>query len=147
MVEMLPMLVVFIILFGLLLGFWSAIHRGILQNIAARHYAFEVLNNRTYYIYHRDKIQPNKILEDKDYYKNPGFRYFAIVDIDPALSNNPPHKTPIKEINLFDLGSGSRFIPEGQTNSSPAGQRQSNPIRLKQGYGICIDHDCGGLPP
>ena len=54
MVEILPLLVMFITFFGLFLGLWGAVHSGTLQSVSARHYAFEVINNRTHPEYHRD---------------------------------------------------------------------------------------------
>ena len=54
LVEILPLLVLFVTFFSLLLGFWGAIHSSLLQSIAARHYALEVINNRSHVEYHRD---------------------------------------------------------------------------------------------
>ena len=52
--EMLFLLLVFVVLFGLTLGFWGGIHTATLQSISARHYSFEIINNRTHFEYHRD---------------------------------------------------------------------------------------------
>ena len=73
-VEMLPLLALFVILFGLTFGFWDSIHRGVLQSIAARHYAFEVINNRSHYIYHRDTQNPKG---EFGYYGKDGHRFFC----------------------------------------------------------------------
>ena len=74
MVEMLPLLSIFVILFGLTFGLWTGIHSGILQSIAARHYAFEVINNRTHFIYHRDTESP---AGNKSYYGKDGKTLFC----------------------------------------------------------------------
>lgn len=132
-VEMLPLLVVFVMLFGLAFGFWTTIHSGTLSSIGARHYAFEVINNRTHFVYHRsDGGSPR----DKDYFKKNGYRFFAVVKYQLGL--NPDLKLLKRSINLFDSNpqwSSSEFI--NQPN-------QANPIGIKAAYGICIDFDCGG---
>ena len=87
-VEMLFLLPLFVVLFGLTFGFWTAIHRGSLQSIAARHYAFEVLNYRSDINYHRDVclFGPNncdKLNVNEEYYGEGegkgGYRFFAVV--------------------------------------------------------------------
>ena len=134
-VEMLPLLAVFIILFGFTFAFWASIHRGILQSIAARYYAFRVINHRANLLYTRDtKRQRNNI----SYFKRNGFRWFSVVDYQEGESPDP--KPTKKRLNLFEGGVGSLSpLP------SNAGRRV-NPIRLKTGYGICIDFSCGGRP-
>ena len=133
MVEMLPLLFIFVILFGLTFGLWTSIHSGILQSIAARHYAFEVLNNRTHFIYHRDTSEP----EGKEhYYEKNGKRFFAIVERQAGA--NPQNIAEEKKLNLFDKGALSITV------DPRARFPQTNPISLKTGYGICIDFECGG---
>lgn len=129
-VEMLPLLSIFVILFGLTFGLWTGIHSGALQSIAARHYAFEVINNRTHFIYHRDTENP---AGDKSYYEKDGKRFFAIIED----TTNPRLIAEKKPLNLF--GQDSLQI----TGDSSASAQQSNPIKLKTGYGICIDFECG----
>ncbi len=133
-VEMLPLLFIFVMFFGITFGFWSAIHKATLHSIAARHYGFEVIHNRSDLYYHRDTDtgKPNK-----NYYGKPnkGLRYFAIVEhqtVDPEL------KPRINKLNLFDKG-------ELTINSIQDPTLEVNPIKLKIGYGICIDYECGGL--
>lgn len=128
-VEMLPLLAVFILLFGLTFGFWASIHSGTLSSIAARHYAFEVINNRANFLYHRDTVAPDG---DRSYYEKNGFRYFAVVEFQPGAEEvaQTPQK---KELSLFDK------IPKSD------GAGKANPIKIKTGYGICNSADCGGL--
>ena len=130
MVEMLPLLFIFVILFGLAFGLWASIHSGILQSTSARHYAFEALNNRTHFIYHRDTITPS---DHTDYYEKDGKRFFAIVERQASAS--PDIIAETKELNLFGKDSLRINAPQSST--------QRNPIKLKTGYGICIDFDCG----
>ncbi|MCZ0933061.1 MAG: hypothetical protein OXJ52_07915 [Oligoflexia bacterium] len=132
MVEMLPLLSIFVILFGLTFGLWISIHSGILQSISARHYAFEVINNRTHFIYHRDIIEPG---DKKSYYEKDGKRFFAIVELQASAS--PYIISEKKSLSLFDKDS-LRI-----TGDPGSGSPQRNPIWLKTGYGICIDFNCG----
>ena len=133
-VEMLPLLVLFVLLFGLSFGLWTSIHRATLQSIAARHYSFEVLNNRTHYIYHRDTVGASGI---QAYYGKNGMRFFANVENQPG--GNPDLKAEKRELSLFNQGVTKIYSPKpgNSTSFSPAFQR--NPIMIKAGYGICID--------
>ena len=137
-VEMLPLLVVFIILFGLTLGLWQTIHSGVLRSIATRHYAFEVINNRTHIVYHRDTKKPQ---DDKQYYRKNGYRFFGSIKRQPI--SNPQPLAREKEINRFNLG-GTQISSINVRNVADPDLGQVNPIKLKIGYGMCLDCQCGG---
>ena len=134
MVEMLPLLAIFILLFGLLFGFWSSIHSGTLNSISARRYAFEVLNNRTHFIYHRDTRAPEGAIS---YYEADGKRFFATVksQSDILLEANK------RSFNLFNEA-GLRIT--GEPPCRYKNEKGECIIKIKTGYGICIDVDCGG---
>ena len=137
-VEMLPLLVLFVLLFGLSFGLWASIHRATLKSIAARHYSFEVLNNRTHYIYHRDTESAN---DYKAYYGENGLRFFA--NVYKQSGRTPALKKETARLSLFDEGV-TKINPPSSKNSTriPVGE-QKNPIEIKTGYGICIDTpDC-----
>ena len=138
-VEMLPLLVLFVMLFGLSFGLWTSIHRATLKSIAARYYSFEVLNNRSHYIYHRDTEEPSSY---KQYYLKNGMRFFANVDY--QSSDSPELKKEKKSLSLFDQGV-TQINPPSPANSSIT--EQTNPIEIKTGYGICIDTEPCSLPP
>ena len=138
-VEMLPLLMVFIMFFGLTFGFWQAIHSGTLQSIAARHYAFEVINNRTNLFYGRDEApDPDNppTLSDKNYYKKNGYRYFSVVKYQPGIPSPNPDPAK-KKLNLF--GGSPLNIDD------VSGGEKASPIHLKQAYGICLNLHCGGI--
>ena len=137
-VEMLPLLVLFVLLFGLSFGLWKSIHRATLKTIAARRYSFEVLNNRTHYIYHRDTLPAN----GPDQFYQKGRRFFANIDYDESGSGEDLKKEKV-ELSLFDQGVVKINTPSPKNSKF----EQTNPIEIKVGYGICIDHNCGGLPP
>ena len=136
-VEMLPILILFVTLFGLTFGLWTSIHRASLKSIAARHYSFEVLNNRTHYIYHRDIIEP---AGKKSYYEKNGMRFFANVE-HQANSANPKLIADKSILSLFDSGVSQIYPPDAK-NSLP----ETNPIKIKTGYGICIDNKNCNIP-
>ncbi|MBC6414914.1 MAG: hypothetical protein GDA46_00760 [Bdellovibrionales bacterium] len=131
-VEMLPLLVLFVILYGITLGLWSSIHQATLKSIATRHYSFEVLNNRTHYVYHRDNQAP---IGNVSYYGRAGRRFFA--NVEHQATSNPSLINSKAFLSLFDSG-----ITQIETTLSP---NQTNPIRIKTGYGICINYNCGGF--
>lgn len=128
-VEMLPLLVLFVVLFGLSFGLWTSIHRATLKSIAARHYSFEVLNNRTHYIYHRDT---QSAVDYKNYYEKNGKRFFANVDYQTA--DNPSLYYEEGELSLFNEG-----VTQINSAPDPGNSSFANPIKIKTGYGICID--------
>lgn len=54
-IEMIPMLIITTMFFSFVLGFFGAIHSGILGSMASRNYAFETFNNRVNLTYFREK--------------------------------------------------------------------------------------------
>ena len=141
--EMLPLLVVFVMLFGLTFGFWSTIHSGTLSSIGARHYAFEVLNNRTHFIYHRDEgaYAGPRGNGEKSYYKDHNFRFFAVV----KKQGYPlKQKALERKLSLFTKPDSSGGSNKMWINAvSRPNQYKANPIWIKAGYGICINFECG----
>ena len=139
-VEMLPLLVLFVMLFGLSFGLWTSIHRATLKSIAARHYSFEVLNNRSHYIYHRDTKAPDG---DTGYYLKNGMRFFANVKYQNT-GDDPDLKKETTSLSLFNQGVTKINSPSPDNSSIT---EQTNPIEIKIGYGICIDTETCRLPP
>ena len=132
MVELLPFLVLTLVLVSLTFGLWSSIHAGTLGSIAARHNAFAVINNRANFDCHRDTM---KCENSKVYYKPMGYRFFAIVNKAQPDPTKPEQIVRKRSINLF----------KGFDDTFKAKTRHPLPryIQLKQGYGICIDCNCG----
>ena len=140
--EMLPLLVVFVMLFGLTFGFWSTIHSGTLSSIGARHYAFEVLNNRTHFIYHRDEgayAGPGNGADS--YYEEHNFRFFAVVK--KQIGGSPKQKVLERKLSLFTKPDSSGGSNKMWINAVSRNQNTANPIWIKAGYGICINAECG----
>ena len=171
-IEMLPLLVVFVSLIGITTGLWGAIHSGTLQSIAARHYAFEVINNRTHIDYVRDiptssgghtKMLGNTRHEDQSHFYDSylGSRFFGIVSY--QTSTTPDPFVASRGISFFkdmtrkdgDIIQNGVFGPLRNTDKTPyhndlfdrevrnLPQKGVNPIWLMQGYGICLNASCG----
>ena len=132
-VEMLPLIILFVMLFGLTFGLWTSIHNGTLRSIAARHYAFEVLNNRTHFVYHRDTSEGSS----QQYYKKNAYRVF--LNVKHQTASNPENIPESNPLSLFDQG----ILKTKPSDTANSKFPQSNPIYLKMGYGICIDSKCG----
>ena len=138
--EMLFLLLFFVTLFSFTLGFWGAAHTATLQSTAARHLAFEVLNNRTHYEYHRDwllngrggdgKMVGGSTMDSQDLYlRDLDARFFFISgELDPPQTDATIQTK--RGVNFFKaVGDGSR---EGQSQEAPG----SKVIKIKTGYGI-----------
>ena len=169
LVEMLPLLVVFVAFVSLTIGMWGSVYSAVVQSVSARHYAFEVLNNRAHFEYHRDyTLQDSKgsglsygssqnpqTFDTQNFYGEIGSRLFLIVS--PG-ANNKPYATE-RYITLFANTSSSSkdFIDSSDTKKTAqwhnektwdqGGQSFSiekvNPVWLMTGYGICINANCG----
>lgn len=148
MVELLPFVVLILVLVSLTFGLWSSIHAGTLGSIAARHYAFEVMNNRSNFNCHRDTVE---CIGTSQYYKKMGYRFFAVVKEDQPPPPALELKLKRRPINLFE-GFNRSFINKTQfiNNNPPSGgplpPLYPKHIRLKQGYGICVNCNCGNRP-
>ena len=172
MVEILPLLVVFITFFGLFIGLWGGVHSGILQSIAARHYAFEVINNRTHSEHHRDwnpganagtgLMFSSSTPSEEKYHGLLGMRLFAVVTKQTIA--NPEELAENRGLNFFnDIDRNYDEHPGGILSSSQTDSANNynsragfledmelfietplvNPIWLINGYGICLNSCCG----
>ena len=137
-VEMIFLIPVLVMFFGLTIGLWSSIHSGTLRSIAARHYAFEVLNNRTEYVYHRDTLLNGKEL--KHYYQKEGYRVFANVKYQ---KDAPDYDLARNRLNLFQEEK-SPAIEESNNQKTNRGCTKIQPIEFRIAYGICLNYACGG---
>lgn len=148
MFEMLFLLLVFIVLFGLTLGFWGAIHTGTLQSISARHYSFEVINHRPHFEYHRDwplnavpsstpyMIGNSSYPGAKSYHGDLGMRFFFITGIYGQRDTS----VTTRGLNFFkeiDRHTATTIPSTGSIpGHDPGGGNKRNPLWIKIGYGI-----------
>lgn len=144
--EMIPILVVIILFINFSLGFFGAIHTGILNSIAARNYAFETFRNRSGLLYFR--------YDSEVHYEKLGMRVHGTLS---EKSANSSSDTPdwVASSRLIDFMSfekraadvvGNNKAQHGRVRGIPDGRNQSvgvNPIWIKTSYGICLSATCG----
>lgn len=149
MIEVIPVLAIFILLVNFALGFFGLIHSGILNSIAARNYAFETFRNRPNLRYLRDV--PGSATEFT--YTRSGIRFHVVRN---EVTNNEDKfvatRRPIRfsEIRGVDeeLGAGEHdtkvtTIAEGTRASDKGIEEGVNPAWVRTAYGICLNAGCG----
>lgn len=145
--EIIPILIVIILLVNFSLGFFGAIHTGILNSIAARNYAFETFRNRSNLTYFSSTSTAAETLSYT--YDKLGMRVHGTV------SEKADGKNWIASSRMIDFFSFQRRAADLQgnqgehekTRSLPGGrneQVQVNPIWIKTAYGICLNAQCVG---
>lgn len=146
-IEIIPILVMFILLVNFMLGFFGAIHTAILGSIAARNYAFDTFRNRPNLIYFRDNNdlgskdiafdkQQNRIHRTVSENTKGDERFIASARrIDFLGEAEDEGKSANNHNNLImTVTEGKRF----QTKAEGV-----NPIWIRPSYGICINSNCG----
>jgi hypothetical protein len=142
-VEVIPIILVIVLLINFSLGFFGAIHTGILNSMASRNYAFETFRNRSDLTYMRDDV--------KYHYEKLGIRVHGTTSNlkmesdDWHATSRPinftafPNQNPEIEGNNQSGHEKVRGIPEAARNATVG----VNPIWIKTLYGICLKSDCG----
>ena len=146
LVEAVPIIIVMASLFGFLLGAWGIAHKSILTSIAARTYAFETFNNRANLIYFND------IRSERASYEVTNLRYHAIGTQSPAEFSAPtvPIRYPSRaavntganEIHISTIWENPQYQPYQEIE--PNQLANLNSVWVTIGYGICVNHECGG---
>jgi hypothetical protein len=146
MIEIIPIITVFVLMLNFSLGFFGVIHSGILSSIAARNYAFETFQFRSNLSNFRD-TSPNNFT-----YYYYGYRYHATVSENNSSNIFLAAERPLKfsEIKGIDEPSGnveehSKTIKvvENKKASEVGVAEGVNPVWLKTIYGICLTATCG----
>lgn len=167
-IEIVPILLLFAMLFNFTLGFFGVIHTGILNGIAARNYAFETFRNRPNLIYLRDETGDNTQItqEIESRYSKVGYRFHGIISednkgrqdwiptqraikftevqngSDQPQGNKTDHTTLVR--NIQSVGKVSDIF----TGESPGdGKSGVNPVWLQTLYGICMNSRCAPMTP
>lgn len=147
-IEMIPVMVVIAILLNFSLGFFGVIQTGILNQIAARNYAFETFRHRTNLVYFRD------FGSSPENYSGLNTRVHAIAsDRRPASSSFSIATTrPIGfGMNPEVQGSSQDHNPLGATDNDgifSIRERVRNedisiaPVWIRPAYGICLNVQC-----
>lgn len=143
--EIIPILIIIVLLFNFSLGFFGAIHTGILNQMAARNYAFETFRHRSNLTYLRTGVAAADVVS----YAKTGLRIHASVsdnnkgDMDHFIATGRPidflaqqEATGSKDIHntqIYTVKDGKRF-----TDNSGV-----NPLWVRPQYGICLNAKCG----
>ncbi len=160
-IELVPVLLLFAMLFNFTLGFFGIIHSGILNSIASRNYAFETFRNRPNLTYLRD-IDSGRGLETelrarytKFYYRFHGIiseangglqnwiatkrpiRFTDINNNDNNISNQSEHETLVRNIQ-----SNSKTSDIFSGKQAEEGRSGVNPVWIQTLYGICLNAQC-----
>ncbi|WP_413289596.1 hypothetical protein [Bdellovibrio sp. HCB337] len=141
--ELIPIMIIIILLFNFSLGFFGAIHTGILNSMSARNYAFETFRHRSNLMYLRTSVDANS----KVSYQTQNMRIHATVS-DKMKSDDRFVATgrPIDFLAQLEA-TGSRDIHNTQVYSVKDGKRFTdnsgvNPLWVRPQYGICLNAKC-----
>lgn len=147
-IEMIPMMIISAVIINFSFGFFGAIHSGVLQSIAARNYALEIIGHRTNYSYFRDggtfigsyrKIG-SRIHTVVSESRNDGQTFFA--------TKRPIQYLVGKYVNIEDKGTVQDHMTE-VNNVKPGVQYTDKDgvttIWVKPIYGICLSAECKPL--
>lgn len=153
-VELIPVLLVFVLLFNFVLGFFGVIHSGILNSISARNYAFETFRNRSNLNRFRDDFEN---ANESITFNQVGFRYHSVIveGAPPGSGGDPDWYVTSRPIKFTDQNQGIGDSTDIQDHSRV--QEIQDPgkakdvydedgglgsIWIKTVYGICLNHRC-----
>lgn len=146
MIEIVPLLAIFVLLLNFAFGFFGIIHSGILNSIAARNYAFETFRNKPTPTYLRDTDSESA----RTFYGRAGFRFHGVLkEESPALewyvTQRPIRYTDLQEFEQLGRGEHERLkqITERKLASEAGIDEGVNPVWIRTLYGLCVNADCG----
>ncbi len=150
-IEIIPILAIFILVINFSLGFFGLIHSGIMNSIGARNYAFETFRNRSNLTYLRDTAGSDSSFT----YTKSQQRFHVIKNETAPVSGDRFYATrrPIKfsEIRGVAEAVGSaqehernKTIIEGRRASDVGIEEGVNPAWVRSAYGMCLVANCGG---
>jgi hypothetical protein len=144
MLETLPLLVVFMVLLGSVLGMYGIIHTAVLHSIAARTYSFETFRNRTNLYFFREDGSAISLNRHLNYAKK-GWRYHAVQKEGDSRERFVATDRPIS----FGRKVANIEASQEVHNSQIFGMQTRNekigvsPAWVMVGYGICLNANCG----
>ncbi|MFN7727830.1 MAG: hypothetical protein ACK5P7_01600 [Bdellovibrio sp.] len=159
-IELVPVILMFAMMFNFTLGFFGVIHSGILNSIAARNYTFETFRNRANLNYLRD-IDPTSDTMKSNYSKVQ-YRFHGIITEgrgEELQDKWPVTRRPIKFTDLKNgvenVGSSSDHkqlvrqvadtgkVSDIFTGKTPdEGRSGVSPVWIQVLYGICLNSKC-----
>ena len=140
--EAMASIILYLALLSFSLGFFGVVHSGIVNSIAARTYAFDTFNNRTYLKYHRDTDDQDQLNSHK---KN-GFRLHTIITENNSSGGVDFIATQrsIAFVKSHRKNEGEGKHMEMVENERDGGDEiyNFNPVWVKAAYGICLNARC-----
>ncbi len=154
MIEIVPILALFILIVNFALGFFGLIHSGILNSIAARNYAFETFRNRADLRYIRD----NNVGANASFTYAKSEQRFHVTKSEASPDPNKFYATrrPIQFSKINSFGDGSadetglserpkiKQIRENDRASAVGIDEGTNNPWIRSSYGMCLTAKCGG---
>lgn len=141
--EIIPVVVIVMLFLNYSLGFFGAIHTGILNSISARNYAFETFSHRANLVYFRDDQGFTSVS-----YEKLNFRSHATIS-DKVGADTAKYVATERRIDFMnnkdDEGTADTHnkevytIQAGKPNNAGTGV---NPIWVMPQYGICLNSTC-----
>lgn len=143
--EMIPIIVVIVLFVNFSIGFFGAIHTGILNSIGARNYAFETFRNRADLTYFRNSTGSRNV-----HYADVKFRTHAVAsEKKPGTDSWYATSRVIDFMNFQKRAADIVGTSAGEHNKNVRELKNSrnetvgvNPIWIRSVYGICLTALC-----
>lgn len=146
--EMIPLLMIIVLFVNFSLGFFGAIHTGILNSISSRNYAFETFRNRASLVYFKNTDPAASTVATE--YSKYGMRIHGTATEKDNSAQNWLATTRmidfIESDNRAAEITGTDASTHNKTRGVPDGRNTTvgvNPIWIKTTYGICLNASCG----
>jgi hypothetical protein len=137
LVEAVGFLIAFVILTAYTIDFFTIVHTGVVNSIAARTYLFETFQHRSDLTYLRQENQGQKNQPDT-YFGNSHYRFHAVNDEDQPVDDTSTINasgrmlTQVTDEVPNQVVNGKLDNPNNKTST----------VWIKTGYGICVDAYC-----
>jgi len=150
-IEIVPILAIFILIINFSLGFFGLIHSGIMNSIGARNYAFETFRNRSDLNYLRDAAGSDASFT----YRKSQQRFHVIKNETAPIGGERFYATrrPIKFSDIREVANEKgdpserqrdKGIIEGRRATDVGIEEGVNPVWVRSAYGMCLNATCGG---
>ncbi len=143
--EMIPIIVVIVLFVNFSLGFFGAIHTGILNSIGARNYAFETFRNRADLTYFRNVPGSRNV-----HYAEVKFRTHAVASEKKSGTDSWYATSRVIDFMNFQKRAADQVgTSAGEHNKNVRELKDSrnetvgvNPVWIRSVYGMCLTALC-----
>lgn len=152
-VEVIPVIVIIVLLVNFTVGFFGAIHSGVLNSIAARNYAVETFRHRSDLTYFRNILPPSSDAVRLSF-RDLGMRVHSTISENASQANQDQAIATTRSIDLQGVSGKDPLQVTGNDSTTHSrsvaslnesqrnGDVSVNPIWLKISYGICLTAAC-----